>query len=196
MTIEEEVRALVEAAVKTFGKLDVVVNNAGVCRVSPAEESSLEQWDEVMAINVRSIFLTTKYAVPHMRAQGGGSILNVASISSFVGQKGTPAYTASKGAVLLLTKSLAVDYGPDRIRVNCICPGITDTPMLRYHMGQGGDIEQAIENRLKRVPLGQMLYPEDMGKAAAFLCSDDARGITGASLIIDAGYIACAEFSG
>jgi NAD(P)-dependent dehydrogenase (short-subunit alcohol dehydrogenase family) len=193
---EDQIQALIERTISVYGRLDIIVNNAGVCHVCPAEKSTVEQWDEVMAINVRSIFLTTKHGVPHMRKQGGGSILNVASISSFVGQKGTPAYTASKGAVLLLTKSLAVDYGPDKIRVNCICPGITDTPMLRYHMGQGGNADQAIVERLKRVPLGQMLHPEDMGKAAAFLCSDESGGITGASLVIDSGYIACAEFSG
>jgi len=193
---EDQVKGLIGKAVSVYGHLDIIVNNAGVCHVCPAEQSSVEQWDEVMAINVRSIFLTAKHGVPHLRRQGGGSILNVASISSFVGQKGTPAYTASKGAVLLLTKSLAVDYGPDRIRVNCICPGITDTPMLRYHMGQGGDVDRAIVERLKRVPLGQMLYPEDMGKTAAFLCSDESSGITGASLVVDCGYIACAEFPG
>jgi NAD(P)-dependent dehydrogenase (short-subunit alcohol dehydrogenase family) len=193
---EDEVRSLIERTVEEIGKPDIVVNNAGICDVRMAEESSVEEWDRLMGINVRSIFLTTKFAVPFMREQGGGAILNVASISSFVGQKGTPAYTASKGAVLALTKSLAVDYGPANIRVNCICPGITDTPMLRYHMGQGGDPEGAIRERLKRVPLGRMLYPEDMGKAAAFLCSDDAAGITGASLVIDGGYIACAEFEG
>jgi NAD(P)-dependent dehydrogenase (short-subunit alcohol dehydrogenase family) len=195
VTREADVIALVDAAVAHFGGLDIIANNAGVCMVRSAEESTVEEWDTTMAINVRSIFLTTKHGVPHLRRRGGGAILNVASISSFVGQAGTPAYTASKGAVLMLTKSLAVDYGRDRIRVNCICPGITDTPMLRYHMGQAGDVDTAIEQRLHRVPLGEMLYPDDMGRAAAYLCSDDAGGITGASLIVDGGYIACAEFN-
>lgn len=195
VTLEEDVRNLIEQTIARWERLDIVVNNAGICVVKSAEESTVEDWDEVMAVNVRSIFLTAKYAVPHMRQGGGGCILNVASISSFVGQQNTPAYCASKGAVLMLTKSLAVDYGPDRIRVNCICPGITDTPMLRYHVGQGGEAEERIAQRLGRVPMGEMLYPEDMGKAAAFLCSDEASGITGASLVVDGGYIACAEFS-
>jgi NAD(P)-dependent dehydrogenase (short-subunit alcohol dehydrogenase family) len=191
---EAQVQQLVAAAVERFGRLDIVVNNAGVVAVQTVEQSSVEDWDRVMAINVRAIFLTTKYALPHLRAVGGGSILNVASVSSFVGQQGTPAYCASKGAVLMLTKSLAVDYGRERIRVNCICPGITDTPMLREHAGHADDPDAHLRQRLTRVPTGAMLYPQDMGRAAAFLCSDDAAGITGTSLVVDGGYIACAEF--
>ncbi len=133
VTVEEDVRSLVEAAAARWGRLDIVVNNAGIVAVQTVEQSSLADWDRVMAVNVRSIFLTTKYALPHLRKAGGGSILNIASVSSFVAQQGTPAYCASKGAVLMLTKSLALDYGPEHIRVNCLCPGITDTPMLRYH---------------------------------------------------------------
>lgn len=195
VTREDDVRQLVAAAVERFGRLNIVVNNAGVVAVQTVEESSVEDWDRVMAINVRAIFLTTKHALPHLRAAGGGSILNVASVSSFVSQQGTPAYCASKGAALMLTKSLALDYGPERIRVNCICPGITDTPMLRYHARHADDPEAHLRRRLERVPMGAMLYPEDMGRAAAFLCSDEAAGITGSSLVIDGGYIACAEFS-
>jgi NAD(P)-dependent dehydrogenase (short-subunit alcohol dehydrogenase family) len=196
VTREEDVQSLVARTVERFGGLDIVVNNAGMCLVRSAEASTVEEWDRTMAVNVRSIFLTAKFGVPPMRRRGGGAILNVGSISSFVGQQNTPAYCASKGAVLMLTRSLAVDYGPDRIRVNCICPGITDTPMLRYHMGQTGDPDAAITQRLKRVPMGAMLYPEDMGRAAAYLCSEEAAGITGASLVVDGGYIACAEFGG
>jgi NAD(P)-dependent dehydrogenase (short-subunit alcohol dehydrogenase family) len=188
------VQNLVAATVARFGQLDIVVNNAGIVAVQTVEQSSAEDWDRVMAINVRSIFLTTKYALPHFRAAGGGSILNVASVSSFVAQQGTPAYCASKGAVLMLTKSLALDYGREHIRVNCICPGITDTPMLRFHARHADDPEAHLRQRLERVPSGAMLYPDDMGRAAAFLCSDEAAGITGTSLVVDGGYIACAEF--
>jgi NAD(P)-dependent dehydrogenase (short-subunit alcohol dehydrogenase family) len=194
ITRDDDVRRLVAAAAERFGRLDIVVNNAGVVAVQTVEESSVEDWDRVMAINVRSIFLTTKHALPHLRAAGGGSILNVASVSSFVGQQGTPAYCASKGAALMLTRSLAVDYGRERIRVNCICPGITDTPMLRYHARHADDPDAHLRRRLERVPSGEMLYPDDMGRAAAFLCSDEAAGITGTSLVVDGGYIACAEF--
>lgn len=192
---EQDVATLLHAVVNRFGRLDIVVNNAGVVAVQTVEASSVEDWDRVMAVNVRSIFLTTKYALPHLRAAGGGSIVNIASVSSFVAQQGTPAYCASKGAVLMLTKSLALDYGRERIRVNCVCPGITDTPMLRYHVRHAADPDDHLRQRLQRVPSGAMLYPDDMGRAVAFLCSDDAAGITGASLVVDGGYIACAEFS-
>ena len=191
---EQEVAACIGAAVEQFGRLDVVVNNAGVCVVQPVEECSVEDWDAVMNVNVRSIFLTTKHALHHLRKQHGSAILNIASISSMIAQQSTPAYCASKGAVQLLTKSLALDFGPDQIRVNCICPGITDTPMLRFHVSHTDDPEAHLKQRLERVPLGEMLYPADIGQAAVFLSSDEARGITGTSLVVDGGYIACAEF--
>jgi NAD(P)-dependent dehydrogenase (short-subunit alcohol dehydrogenase family) len=192
---EEQVKALVEAAVAIHGRLDIVVNNAGTARVRSVEESTVAEWDDLMAVNVRSIFLTAKYAVPYMRRQGGGTILNIGSVSSLVGQQGTPCYCASKGAVLMLTRSLALDYGPDGIRANCLCPGITDTPLLRYHAGHADtDPETHLRQRLARVPTAKMLYPRDMGQAAAFLCSPEARGITGTSLVVDGGYLACAEF--
>ena len=194
VTQESDVHGLIDATVARYGRLDIVVNNAGVVAVQTVEESSVDDWDQVMAVNVRAIFLTTKYALPHLRAVGGGAILNVASVSSFVGQQGTPAYCASKGAVLMLTKALALDYGRERIRVNCLCPGITDTPMLRYHARHEADPDAHLRRRLDRVPTGEMLYPEEMGRAAVFLCSDDAAGITGTSLVVDGGYIACAEF--
>ena len=194
VTQEADVRALIDAAAARYGRLDIIVNNAGIVAVQTVEESSVDDWDQVMAVNVRSIFLTTKYALPFLRAAGGGAILNIASVSSFVGQQGTPAYCASKGAVLMLTKALALDYGRERVRVNCLCPGITDTPMLRFHARHEADPDAHLQHRLQRVPSGAMLYPEDMGKAAVFLCSDDAAGITGTSLVVDGGYIACAEF--
>ena len=145
-------RSLVEAAVARWGRLDIVVNNAGIVAVQTVEESSVADWDRVMAVNVRSIFLTTKYALPHLRKAGGGSILNVASVSSFVAQQGTPAYCASKGAVLMLTKAWRLTMRAEHIRVNCLCPGITDTPMLRYHARHAADPEAHLRQRLQRVP--------------------------------------------
>jgi len=130
-----------------------------------------------------------------MRQAGGGAIVNAGSIGSFVGQLNTPAYIASKGAVALLTKSLALDYGRDGIRVNCICPGITDTPMLREHMGQGELGEKNICERLARVPLGKILYPDDVARAVLYLVSDDSTGITGITHVIDGGLLAAAEYN-
>jgi NAD(P)-dependent dehydrogenase (short-subunit alcohol dehydrogenase family) len=148
-----------------------------------------------MSVNLKSIFFGCKHAIPHMRQAGGGAILNTGSIGSFAGQLNTPAYIASKGAVALLTKSLALDYGRDGIRVNCICPGITDTPMLREHMGYGEAGEKNIRERLARVPLGKLLDPGDVARAAVYLVSDDSMGITGITHIVDGGLLAAAEYN-
>jgi NAD(P)-dependent dehydrogenase (short-subunit alcohol dehydrogenase family) len=148
-----------------------------------------------MAVNLKAMFLGCKHAIPHLRRAGGGAIVNTGSIGSFIGQLNTPAYTASKGAVALLTKSLALDCGRDGIRVNCICPGITDTPMLREHMGHGEQGEKMIRERLARVPLGKILAPDDVAKAVLYLASDDSKGITGITHIIDGGLLAAAEYN-
>ena len=195
VAIEASVEALIAECVTRFGRIDILFNNAGVVLVKPLEMMSEEEWDRVMAINVKGAFLAIKHAVPHLRKAGGGVILNTGSIGSFTGQLGTPAYSASKGAIALLTKALALDYGRDNIRVNCICPGITDTPMLREHMGRGAEGEAAIRNRLARVPTGQVLTPEEIARAALYLVCDDSRGITGILHVIDGGLIAASEYN-
>jgi NAD(P)-dependent dehydrogenase (short-subunit alcohol dehydrogenase family) len=159
------------------------------------EDTTAAEWDQVMSVNLKSIFLAVKQVVPHMRRQRGGVILNTASINSFVGQFKLPVYTASKGAVLLLTKSLALDYGADSIRVNCICPGITDTPMLREHIEASSDPAAIIRERQARVPLGRFLTPEDIARAALYLVSDESNGITGTAHVVDGGLLAGAEYS-
>ncbi len=148
-----------------------------------------------MAINVKAAFLAIKHVVPHMRRAGKGAILNTGSIASLSGQVGTPVYSASKGAIALLTKSLALDLGRDRIRVNCICPGITDTPMLREHMGHGRQGDARIRARLSRVPTGEILAPDDVARAAVYLVSDDSEGVTGILHVVDGGLIAASEFN-
>ena len=191
---EEDVKRFVQEALALWGKIDILFNNAGVVLVKPLEEMTGDEWDRVMSINVKSAFLAIKYAVPHMRRGGGGAILNTGSIASFTGQLGTPVYSASKGAIALLTKSLALDYGRDRIRVNCICPGITDTPMLREHLGHGPEGEELIRERLSRVPTGKILTPEDVARAALYLVSDDSIGVTGVLHVVDGGLLAAAEY--
>jgi NAD(P)-dependent dehydrogenase (short-subunit alcohol dehydrogenase family) len=192
---EAAVKRMVDETVARWGRIDILFNNAGVVLVKPLEETSEEDWDRVMSINVKAAFLATKHAVPHMRRNGGGAILNTGSVGSFIGQLETPVYTASKGAIALLTKSLALDYGRDGIRVNCICPGITDTPMLREHMGHGPEGEARIRARLARVPTGRILKPEDVARAAVYLVSGDSEGITGVLHIVDGGFLAAAEFN-
>ncbi len=191
---EADVRRMVEETVARWGTIDVLFNNAGIVLVKSIEEMTEEEWDRVMAVNVKSAFLAIKHVVPHMRRTGGGTILNTGSIASLAGQVGTPVYSASKGAIALLTQSLALDLGRDKIRVNCICPGITDTPMLREHMGYGSTGEARIRTRLSRVPLGTILTPEDVARAALYLVSDDSAGITGILHVVDAGLLAAAEF--
>ena len=191
---EAEVASMVQETAKRWGRIDVLFNNAGILLVKPIDEMSEEEWDRVMGVNVKSIFLAAKHVVPHMRRIGKGAILNTGSIASFTGQLGTPVYSASKGAIALLTKSLALDLGRDGIRVNCICPGITDTPMLREHLGPGGEGESRIRARLARVPLGKILSPEDVARAALYLVSDESEGITGILHVVDGGLIAASEY--
>jgi NAD(P)-dependent dehydrogenase (short-subunit alcohol dehydrogenase family) len=191
---EDDIQRMVGRTVERWGAIDVLFNNAGVVLVKSFEDMSGAEWDRVMSINVKAAFLAIKYAAPHLRRAGGGAILNTGSIASFTGQLETPVYSASKGAIALLTKSLALDFGRDAIRVNCICPGITDTPMLREHLGHGEAGESKIRERLSRVPLGKILSPEDVARAALYLVCDDSIGITGVLHVVDGGLLAAAEY--
>lgn len=192
---EDAVRSAAGAIAARYGRVDHLVNNAGIVVAKPIEETSADEWDQVMNVNVKSVFLMTKYLLPALKAAPAASIVNLGSVSSFVGQKHTPAYVASKGAVAMLSKALALDLSGSGIRVNCVCPGITDTPMLRFHAGKSGDAEATIRARLDRVPLGRVLTPEDIANAILFLCSRQASGITGTTLLVDGGYLATAEWS-
>jgi NAD(P)-dependent dehydrogenase (short-subunit alcohol dehydrogenase family) len=189
-----QVKKAVDETVARWGRVDILFNNAGIVLVKFLEDTTEEEWDRLMAVNLKSIFLGVKHTVPHMRKQGGGVILSTASISSFGGQFKTPAYVASKGAVMLLTRSLAMDYGADNIRVNCICPGITYTPMLQEHLEASGDPEGVLKKRLTRVPLGQVMTPEDIARGALYLVSDDSKGVTGIAHVVDGGIIAGFEY--
>ena len=191
---EGQVRDSIRRTVKQFGRLDIVVNNAGMVHIKPLHEYTERQWDQVMDVNVKSMFLAAKHAIPHLRRSGRGYIVNVGSISSFVGQALTPVYTTTKHAVVGLTKSIALDYAADGIRCNCVCPGITDTPMLREHLNAQPDPEAALATRLRRVPMGIALTPHDVAKTIRFLSCEDSSGITGTTLVIDAGYLAAAEW--
>jgi len=174
--------------------LDIVINNAGMVHIKPLHEYTERQWDHVMNVNVKSMFFATKHAIPHLRRSGRGYIVNVGSISSFVGQALTPVYTTTKHAVVGLTKSIALDYAVDGIRCNCVCPGITDTPMLREHLNAQPDPSAALAKRLRRVPMGVALLPHDAAKTILFLSCEDSSGITGTTLVIDAGYLTAAEW--
>jgi NAD(P)-dependent dehydrogenase (short-subunit alcohol dehydrogenase family) len=190
----DEVQRAIGQTWETYGAIHHLVNNAGIVIVKPLEECSEEEWDEVMDTNLKSIFLTVKHALTALKGAEGATIVNMASVSSFVGQGHTPSYVASKGAVMMLTKSLALDYARYGIRVNCICPGITDTPLFRYHISRAPDPEATLADRAARVPLGRFLTPRDIAKAALYLSTNDSSGITGIAHVVDAGYLAAAEW--
>ncbi len=191
---EQQVHDSIRQTIRRFGGLDILVNNAGMVDIKPLHQYTERQWDKVMDVNVKSMFFAVKHAYPHLRRSGRGCIVNLGSISSFVGQALTPVYTTTKHAVVGLTKSIALDYAEDGIRCNCVCPGITDTPMLREHLNAQANPEAALAARLRRVPMGVALTPHDAAKAILFFSCDDSSGITGATLVIDAGYLAAAEW--
>lgn len=190
----DDVRRSIEATAGRFGSLDILVNNAGMVQVKPLHECSEADWELVMGVNVKSMFLALKYALPYLRASRRSYVVNVGSISSFVGQAGTPIYTTSKHAVLGLTRSIALDYAADGIRCNCVCPGITDTPMLREHLDSMPDPEAALAGRLRRVAMGVALSPMDVARSILFFSCEDSAGVTGTSLTVDCGYLTAAEW--
>ena len=190
----DQIRESIEQTVQAFGALHSIINNAGMVQVKPLEKCTEQDWDLVMSVNVRSMFLATKYALPHLRKNKRSYIVNVGSISSHVGQEGTPVYTTSKHAVMGLTRSIALDYAVDGVRCNCVCPGITDTPMLREHLDAMPDPDATLSGRLQRVAMGVTLTPADVAKSILFLSSEDSSGTTGTSLIVDCGYLAAAEW--
>lgn len=180
----------VETAVKRFGRLDVVVNSAGRALAATAEQTSDEQWAQVLAVNLTGTFFVSRAALPHLRAAGGGSIINLGSIFSLVARKARVAYVAAKGGVALLTKAMALDHAAEGIRVNCICPAIVDTEMVRALLASFPDPEKALRERIAEIPMGRMGTPEDVAQLALFLASDESKWMTGAVLPIDGGYTA------
>jgi NAD(P)-dependent dehydrogenase (short-subunit alcohol dehydrogenase family) len=180
--------AVVDAAVRAWGRLDVLFNNAGVGTMvvgGTVETIDLERWELAQAVNVRAIYLMSRAAIPHMRAAGGGAIVNTSSVSAFHGSRSRPthAYATSKGAVLALTRSMASTYASERIRVNAICPGTIRTRLT-------ADIVPAVERELaagRGIPLGRVGEPEDIARCALFLASDEASWITGIEIVVDGG---------
>lgn len=184
VTNEADWRAAVDTAVSRYGKLDVLVNNAGIVLRKGIEETTGEDWDRVMAVNSKGVFLGTKHAIPAMRQAGGGSIVNISSTAGLVGSgQELAAYSATKGAVRLFTKSTAIQHARDNIRCNSVHPGPIDTPMLQ----QAWDDPSRREERMARVPLGRIGTTEDIAYGVLFLSSDEASFMTGSELVIDGG---------
>lgn len=191
VTSEAAVKRTLDAVVEQFGKLDILVNNAGIAGVSkPTHEITEAEWDLVQSVNVKGVFFCTKHAIPHLRAAGGGSIINLSSIYGLVGAPDVPPYHASKGAVRLMTKTDALLYAPDRIRVNSIHPGFIWTPMVEAHLASQGDVEEGRKAVGALHPLGHVGVPDDIAWGAVYLASDEAGFVTGSELVIDGGYTA------
>jgi len=183
---DDEVQAAVRAAVDTFGRLDVVVNNAAVEYEGTVEETDVADFSEVMDVNVRGVFLMSKHALPHLRATGG-SIVNISSIDGLWAEPGLAAYCASKGAVLALTRAMAIDHGPEGVRCNSICPSYVATEMLDQFYDAQADPERARAQAAGMHPLRRISGPDDIAGVAAFLASDDAAFVTGQSIVVDGG---------
>lgn len=189
---ETSIKESILETVSHFGDLHVLVNNAAINIVKPLHECTSDEWDLQMAINLKSTFLSFKYAYQFLKEHAKSYIVNIGSVNSFIGQAITPGYNASKGAINILTKSIAIDYASDGIRCNLVCPGVTDTPLLRHHMVN----EDNLRMRLNRVPIGRLLMPAEIAKVVAYLSCEDSSGITGTSIVIDGGYLATAEWEG
>ena len=193
VTSEATVARAIDEAAARFGGVHVLVNNAGIAgSTKPTHEITEAEWDRVQAVNVKGVFFCTKHAIPHMRRAGAGSIINLSSIYGLVGAPDVPPYHASKGAVRLMSKTDALLYAPDRIRVNSVHPGYIRTPMVEQHLRDSGaaDLEAAIAEVGNLHPLGHMGDADDIAWGVVYLASDEAKFVTGTELVIDGGYTA------
>jgi NAD(P)-dependent dehydrogenase (short-subunit alcohol dehydrogenase family) len=190
VTQAADCRRAVERTVARFGRLDILFNNAGVIRRASVLGTTEEEWDRLMAVNVKAVFLMSKYAIPPMIEGGGGVILNTGSGWGLKGGRIAAAYCASKAAVVNMTRAMALDHAGDNIRVNCICPGDTDTPMLRDEARQLGQAEAVFLTESADRPLRRIGKPEDIAQAALYLASDAAAFVTGTALVVDGGGLA------
>ena len=180
----DDVRALIDAVVAHFGGLDILVNNAGYHISKNIEVTSEQEWDYILRNNLKSVFLCSKYAIPHLRERRG-CIVNMSSMVGLVGQTNAGAYSASKGGIIAMTKGMALDFAKDGIRVNCICPGWVQTPLVEDWFGQQPDPDAARKYIYGVHPLGRIATPEEVGRAALFLASESAAFVTGVALPVD-----------
>ena len=191
VTQETAVAKVIGDVAARYGRIDVLVNNAGVAGVNkPTHEVREAEWDRVQAVNVKGVFLCTKHVIAQLRRAGGGSIINLSSIYGLVGAPDVPPYHASKGAVRVMTKTDAILYAADGIRVNSIHPGFIRTPMVEKHLATQGDVDAGRKALDALHPLGHMGEPDDIAWGAVYLASEEAKFVTGSELVIDGGYTA------
>ncbi len=183
-----EVEALINTVIKAYGRLDYAINNAGIeGTIAPTVNCTEENWDRTININLKGVWLCMKYEIPQMIKQGGGAIVNMASVAGLVGFKGLPAYCASKGGVVQLTRTAALEYARDGIRINAVCPGVIRTPMVERVTGGKPEAEAQF---IALEPVGRMGRPEEVAEAAVWLCSDGASFVTGHPMVVDGGLVA------
>jgi NAD(P)-dependent dehydrogenase (short-subunit alcohol dehydrogenase family) len=190
VTRAADCRRVAEAAIREFGRIDILFNNAGIIRRATVLDLKEDDWDRVMAVNVKAIYLLSREVIPHMQKAGGGTIINTASGWGLTGGAKAVVYCASKGAVVLLTKAMAIDHGAQNIRVNCICPGDTDTAMLREEARQLGEDNGHFFAESAKRPLGRLGTPEEIAHAALYLATDASSFVTGTALVVDGGGLA------
>ena len=189
VTDEEDVADAVDFTVTAYGRLDGIVNNAGILIPNDVVAATAEEYERTFDVNVKGVFLGCKYAVPALIAAGGGSIVNIGSINSLAAEKQLTLYTASKGAVLMLTKAIALNFGGQGVRANAVCPGFVDTPLNVPHYTKLGG-RQALEDALPEwQPIGRPIEPAEIGQSVAFLLSDASRAITGTAFVVDGGVL-------
>lgn len=184
------VQRMIEEVEGEFGRIDILCNNAGIGSTTDVIEADPDEWDQVFAVNVRGTFLCCKYALPGMIARGGGVIVNTASVAGLIGIPKRAAYCASKGAVVILTKQIAVSYVSEGIRCNCVCPGTVDSPWVGRLLDDTDDPVEARKALESRQPMGRLGTPEEVAAAALYLSSNDSAFTTGSELILDGGWLA------
>jgi NAD(P)-dependent dehydrogenase (short-subunit alcohol dehydrogenase family) len=182
-----DVEAMVNTAVEHYGRLDIIFNNAAIQIMGKLADTAEDDWDRIHSVNLKGVFLGCKYAIPAMIRTGGGSIVNMASILGFVGDPDLAAYCAAKGGVIALTKAGALAYGPQGVRINCICPGDVDTPLVQEYFNKEPDPERFRQEVSSKYALRRIASPREVGKLAVFLASDDSSFITGSTMVIDGG---------
>jgi NAD(P)-dependent dehydrogenase (short-subunit alcohol dehydrogenase family) len=187
---QTDIERVIERTVGTFGGLNVLVNNAGILHPGTVEQITEQQWDETFNTNVRGLWLLSRAVLPHMRKAGGGSIINMASVLGINGARLRSVYAASKGAVILLTKCMAIDHGPEKIRVNAICPSFVETELTAGYLKTVADPDTVRWERVKVHPIGRLGQPEDMAGLTVYLASDESSWVTGAMFPVDGGYLA------
>jgi NAD(P)-dependent dehydrogenase (short-subunit alcohol dehydrogenase family) len=193
VTSSADMKRLTDFATETYGGVDVLVNSAGVQRYGTVVETDEDTWNEVLDVNLKGIFLASKYAIPEMRKRGGGAVVNLSSVQAFASQRGVAAYTASKGGINALTRAMALDHAEENIRVNAVCPASVDTPMLRWSASLfKGDksVEETVAEWGKMHPVGRVARPEEVAEVIAFLAGPRSSFVTGGEYKVDGGMLA------